>query len=199
MEAPAELIERVRLVCGSEHTLTDPAALSTYRSDGIRRDGPLPLAVALPGDAAEVAGVVSACAQTGTPWVVRGAATSESGGALPLSDALLIALTRMRRILSVDLADDELTVEPGTPLVAIGRAVAPTHSFPIDHPGTVGGAAAAGALGSYMLGLDLVQGDGTLVKFAPQSPGYDVPGAFAGSRGMRGIAVALTLRAVPTR
>jgi glycolate oxidase len=199
MEAPAELIERVRLVCGSEYTLTDPVALSTYRSDGIRRDGSLPLAVALPSDAAEVASVVSACAQTGTPWVVRGAGTSQSGGALPLAGALLIALTRMRRIVSVDLADDEITVEPGTPLAAISRTLAPSHGFPINGAGTIGGAAARGALGPHILGLELVDGDGTLVKLNPRSPGYDLPGAFAGSNGTRGIAVALTLRAVPNR
>ncbi len=49
MEAGAELIERARLVCGAKHVVTDPVALSTYRSDGVRHDGPLPLAVALPG------------------------------------------------------------------------------------------------------------------------------------------------------
>ena len=197
MEAGADLIERVRLVLGSEHVLTDPVALSTYRSDGIRRQGPLPLAVALPGDGAEVAAVVSACAAGAVPWVVRGAGTSRDGHALPVSGGLLIVLTRMRRLLSVELADDELTAEPGVPMATIARAVAPTHRLQIDHPGTVGGAAASGAIGRHLVGLDLVEADGALVSLDARSTGYDVIGAFGGSNGTRGIAVSLTVRAVP--
>jgi glycolate oxidase len=197
MEAGADLIERVRLVLGSELVLTDPVALSTYRSDGIRRNGPLPLAVALPGDGAEVAAVVSACAAGAVPWVVRGAGTSRDGHALPVSGGLLIVLTRMRRLLSLELADDELTAEPGVPMATIARAVAPTHRLQIEHPGTVGGAAAIGAIGRHLVGLDLVQDDGALVSLDARSTGYDVVGAFGGSHGTRGIAVSLTVRAVP--
>jgi glycolate oxidase len=197
MEAGAELIERVRLVLGSRHVLTDPVALSTYRSDGVRRQGPLPLAVALPGDGAEVAAVVSACAAGAVPWVVRGAGTSRDGRALPISGALLIVLARMRRVLSIELADDEVTVEPGVPVATLARAVAPTHSLEIDHPGTVGGAAAQGAFGPQLVGLDLVEDGGALVRLNARSAGYDVIGAFGGSHGTGGIAVAVTLRVVP--
>jgi glycolate oxidase len=196
MQAGAELIERVRLVLGSEHVLTDPVALSTYRSDGVRREGPLPLAVALPGDGADVAAVVGACAAGAVPWVVRGAGTSCDGRALPVAGGLLIVLTRMRRVLSLELADDELTVEPGVPVATVARAVAPTHNFEIEHPGTVGGAAARGVIGTRLVGLDLVQDDGALASLNPRSTGYDVAGAFAGSHGTCGIAVSLTLRVV---
>jgi glycolate oxidase len=198
MEAGADLIERVRLVCGTGHVLTDPVALLTYRSDGMRRDGPLPLAVALPGDAAEVAGVVSACSDNKVPWVVRGAGTSRDGSALPSSGGLLIALTRMRRVLALELADDEVTVEAGVPAATLARSLAPTHTVELHYAGTVGGAAAAGLLGRHLVGLDLVQPDGTLVSFTPRSSGYDLAGAFGGSHGTRGIAVSLTLRAVPS-
>jgi glycolate oxidase len=197
MEAGADLIERVRLICGSNHLFTDPVALSTYRSDGVRRRGPLPLAVVLPGEGAEVAGVVSACSATAVPWVVRGAGTSRDGHALPVAGGLLIVVTRMRRVLSTDLADDELTVEPGLPTASLARAVAPTHRLQFDHPGTVGGAAASGVIGQHLVGLQVVEEDGALVRLTPRSPGYDIPGAFGGSQGTRGIAVALTLRAVP--
>jgi glycolate oxidase len=196
MAAQAELIERVRLVCGIEHVLTDPVTLATYRSDGVRRQGPLPLAVALPGEAAEVAAVVSACAAAAVPWVARGAGTSRNGRVLPLPGGLMIVLTRMRRIRSVDLTDDELTVEPGLPAAAIARAVAPTHQLQVDHPGTVGGAAAAGVLGPHLVALDLVRDDGALVSLSSRSTGYDVVGAFGGSHGSRGIAVSITLRVV---
>ncbi len=82
-----------------------------------------------PADAAEVAGVVSACAQLHVPWVARGAGTSHSGGALPHPGSLVIALTRLRRILSVNLEDDEITAEPGAPLASLADAAGrPTPS-----------------------------------------------------------------------
>ena len=165
MDAGAELIERMRLLCGTAHVLTDPVALSTYRSDGIRREGPLPLAVALPANGAEVAGVVTACAATGVRWVVRGAGTSRSGHALPLPGGLLIVLTRMRRIKSIDLDDEEVTAEAGVPMEALTRALGPGHHrLPLNYPGTVGGAAAQGVLARDLIGLELVEGSGALVS-----------------------------------
>jgi glycolate oxidase len=194
MGAENELIERVKLICGDQHVMTDPALLSTYRSDGIRRDCPLPAAVVLPGDATEVASVVRACADTDLPYAVRGAGTSESGGALPPEGGLLIVLTRMRQILSVDLDDDEITVQPGATTDAVSRAVAPTHSFLSDGVSTVGGAVAEGTVTDQLTAMQLVAADGTLVRVSTREPGYDVCSAFHGSRGTRGIAVALTLQ-----
>jgi glycolate oxidase len=194
MEAGAELIERSRLVCGRRHVVTDPVTLSTYRSDGRRRDGPLPLAVVLPGDTAEVAGIVTACAQLNVPWVARGAGTSLSGAALAQAGGLVITLARLRRILSVNLADDEITAQAGAPLASLANAVAPTHTLPHDPVSTVGGAVAEGDLSERLLAAEIVQEDGSLVLVDRRMPGYDVVGAFAGSRGSRGIVVSLTLQ-----
>ena len=47
--------------------------------------------------------MVRACHRAGVPWVARGAGSGLSGGALPVEDGVLISLTRMRRILEVDL------------------------------------------------------------------------------------------------
>jgi glycolate oxidase len=197
MEAGAELIERSRLVCGYRHVVTDPVALSTYRSDGRRRDGPLPLAVALPANAAEVVGVVTACAQLGIPWVARGAGTSLTGAVVPHAGALVIALTRLRLILAVNLEDDEITAQPGAPLASLAGAVAPTHSLPHDPVSTLGGAVAEGDLSAQLQAAEIVQHDGSVVRVDRRLPGYDLVGAFSGSRGSHGIAVALTLQVVP--
>jgi len=199
MQAGAELVARARLICGEQHVLTHPTVLSTYRSDGLRRNGPLPLAAILPGSAAEVAGAVSACAATGTPFVVRGAGTSHSGGALPTADGVLIVLTRMRRILALEQGGDEITVEPGVPPAALARA-APACWFAEPDPiGTVGGHIAETPGIGNVCGLELVQSDGTPVRLDARDPGYGITGAFLGSRGRAGIAVAITLRAVSRR
>ena len=44
-----------------------------------------------------------ACHEAGAPWVARGAGTGLSGGALPVADGVVIGLSRLRRILEVDL------------------------------------------------------------------------------------------------
>ena len=127
MEAGAELIARARLICGEQHVITHATVLSTYRSDGLKRDGPLPRAAILPGSATELANLVMACAATGVRYVVRGAGTSIDGDALPVADGVLVVLTRLRRILEV--GKDELTVEPGVPVSPCSRSAAcPGHT-----------------------------------------------------------------------
>jgi glycolate oxidase len=197
MEAAAELIARARLICGAEYVLTAPAVLSTYRSDGAWRDGPLPVAVVLPGAAAEVAALVRACAETKTPYTVRGAGTSVGTGALPVSDGIVIALTRMRRILEVSRESFEVTAEPGVTLAAIARAIAPDRLETPDAVSTVGGHLAETRGLRGVVGIELVDTDGTLTRFDASTAGYDIAGAFAGTRGRGGVAVAITLRTEP--
>ncbi|MCL2417958.1 MAG: FAD-binding oxidoreductase [Conexibacteraceae bacterium] len=199
MEAGAELVARARLICGEQHVITAPAALSVFRSDGLRREGPLPLAAILPGGAPEVTSVVAACVATGMPYAVRGAGTSDRGGALPVADGVLIVLTRMRRMVAASAADDEITVEPGVPPAALGQAVQAARWFEGPDPpiGTVGGHIAETPGITNVGGLDVVQPDGRFVRLRARDPGYDLIGAFPGSRGRAGIAVAITLRALP--
>jgi glycolate oxidase len=195
MEAAAELIARARLICGEEHVLTNPRVLSTYRSDGMRRSGPLPAAAILPGSAPEIANLVSACAASGIPYVTRGAGTSQDGGALAVSGGVLLVLSRLRRIINV--AGSELTVEAGVPVAALPHLGAGTWLDTTDVLGTVGGYVADTTGVGNISAMQLVRPDGTLVELDGGFPGYDVVGAFPGSRGSAGIAVTMTLRAIP--
>jgi glycolate oxidase len=205
------LRDRLVQICGSEYVVRDATSLATYRSDALTREARTPPLAVLPADGAEVAAVVAACAEHDTPWVARGAGTGLSGGALPVADGVLIVLTRLRRILSVDLSDAQVVVEPGVTTLAVSRAVAPTHFFPPDPASsavcTIGGNVAENAGGphslkygsttDYVTGLDVVLTDGTLVALRRDAPGYDLLGAFVGSEGTLGIAVAVHLRVVP--
>ena len=132
MASGAQLISQLEEICGSEHVLTHPHALATYRSDGLKHYRQTPLAAALPGTAEEVQRVVQTCFHAGVPWVARGAGTGLSGGALPVAEGVLIVLARLRRILSIDLRDSRVVVEPGVTNLAVSRAVAPTHFYPPD-------------------------------------------------------------------
>ncbi len=211
MESGAELAGRLERICGAEHVLTHPDALATYRSDGLAHYRQTPLAVVLPASAQEVQQVVEACFEARVPWVARGAGTGLSGGALPVAEGILIVLARMRRILSVELDDSRVVVEPGVTNLAISRAVAPTHFYPPDPSSqvvcSVGGNVAENSGGAhcfkygfttnYVTGLELVLTDGSIVRLDRDAPGYDLLGAFVGSEGTLGVATRITLRVVP--
>jgi glycolate oxidase len=211
MAASTPLIRRLEAICGAEHVLIHEHDLATYRSDGLAQYRQIPLAAVLPGNASEVQQIVRACFEARVPWVARGAGTGLSGGALPVGEGVLIVLARLRRILSVELEDARVVVEPGVTNLAISRAVAPTHFYPPDPSSqvvcSIGGNIAENSGGAhcfkygfttnYVTGLEVVLSDGTTVELERDLPGYDLLGAFVGSEGTLGVATRITLRVVP--
>ena len=212
--ADGSLLERLKQIAGSEHVVTHERQLATYESDGLLQYAAKPLAVVLPGSAEEVVAVVRACHEAETPWVARGAGSGLSGGALPVEEGVLIALSRLRRILEVDVPNGRVLVEPGVTNIAVSQAVGPTHFFPPDPSSqivcTIGGNVAENSGGAhcfkygfttnYVTGLEVVLPDGTEVTLGgPEldQPGYDLVGAFVGSEGTLGIATRIWLRVIP--
>src|SRR5882672_6036266 len=104
-------------VIGDEATLTafDCDALTAYRQR--------PFLCVLPTTADQVSAVLAYAARENIRIVPRGAGTSLSGGALPLADGILLGLSRMSRILDVDLENRCAVVEPGVTNLAITKAV----------------------------------------------------------------------------
>ena len=125
----AELVRQFERICGDDHVVTHPHALRTYESDGLLQYHVVPRAAVLPGTAGEVREVVAACHRAGVPWVARGAGSGLSGGALPVEEGVLIVLSRLRRILDIDLDNQRVVCEPGVTNLAISNAVGPSHFF----------------------------------------------------------------------
>ncbi|MDX6708831.1 MAG: glycolate oxidase [Solirubrobacteraceae bacterium] len=208
------LLERLREICGAAHVLTDAMQLRTYESDGLLQYRATPRAVVLPADATQVRDVVRACSEANVPWVARGAGSGLSGGALPVQEGVVIAVTRMRRVLEVDLANGRIVVEPGVTNTEVSAAVGPTHFYPPDPSSqivcSIGGNVAENSGGAhcfkygfttnYVTGLEVVLADGEIVQLGGKevdTPGYDLLGAFVGSEGTLGICTAITLRVIP--
>jgi glycolate oxidase len=206
-----ELVARLKGICGPEHVLIHPHELATYRSDGLAHYRQTPVAAVLPGTATQVHQVVRACFEAGVPWVARGAGTGLSGGALPVAEGVLVVLSRLRRILSVDLDDGRVIVEPGVTNLGISRVVSPTHFYPPDPSSqivcSIGGNVAENSGGAhcfkygfttnYVIALEVVLSDGTVVQLDRDAPGYDLLGAFVGSEGTLGVATKITVRVIP--
>jgi glycolate dehydrogenase FAD-linked subunit len=207
--------ERLRRICSPERVITGRHALETYESDGLLQYAVRPRIVVLPDTAREVRGVVRVCYEEGIPWVARGAGTGLSGGAVPVEDGIVIGLSRLRRILEVDLEDQRLVVEPGVTNVEVNAAVAPTHVYPPDPSSqvvcSIGGNVAENSGGAhcfkhgfttnYVTALEVVLSDGEVVTLGGKEldrPGYDLLGTFVGSEGTLGIATKITLRVSPT-
>jgi glycolate oxidase len=199
---------------GTEFVVTHPHAKRTYESDGLLQYAVTPRVVVLAGSAQEVQRVVRLCHENEVPWVARGAGSGLSGGAVPHEDGVLIVLSRMRRILEVDLDNQRVVVEPGVTNLAVSQAVGPTHFYPPDPSSqivcSIGGNVAENSGGAhcfkygfttnYVTGLDVVLPDGALVALGGKEldlPGYDLLGAFIGSEGTLGVATRITLRVVP--
>ncbi|HWM12235.1 MAG TPA: FAD-binding protein, partial [Solirubrobacteraceae bacterium] len=108
-----QLAAELRTICGDDWVYTHEHQLRTYESDGLLQYRATPAAAVLPGSAEEVRDVVAACARVEVPWVARGAGSGLSGGALPVEDGVLIVLSRLKRILEIDLEIGRVCVEPG--------------------------------------------------------------------------------------
>ena len=95
---------------------------------------------------------------------------------------MLIVLARLRRILSIDLDDARVVVEPGVTNLAVSRAVAPTHFYPPDPSSqivcSIGGNVAENSGGAhcfkygfttnYVTGLEVVLSDGSGRRSRPR-------------------------------
>jgi glycolate oxidase len=209
------LLWRLRGICGADQVITQSDQLRTYQSDGLLQYRVVPRAAVLPGTGEEVRDVIRACQEAEVPWVARGAGSGLSGGALPIEEGVLIVLTRLRRILEVDLANQTVVCEPGVSNVAISQAAGPSHFFPPDPSSqvvcSIGGNVAENSGGAhcfkygfttnYVVGLEIVLPDGEVVTLGGKQaglPGYDLLGAFVGSEGTLGVATKITLRVVPS-
>jgi len=208
------LVDELTAICDSDGVVSDPLARKTYESDGLLQYKVQPGAVALPTTTEQVSAVVRLCHNNQIPWVARGSGTGLSGGAVPVGDGVLIVLSRMRKILEVDLSNQRIVVEPGVINREISDAVGPSHFYPPDPSSqvvcSIGGNIAENSGGlhcfkygfttNYVTGLEIVMPDGTVVELGGKeldAPGYDLIGAFVGSEGTLGIATRITLRVIP--
>ncbi|MFM8525665.1 MAG: FAD-linked oxidase C-terminal domain-containing protein [Cyanobacteriota bacterium] len=186
--------------------------LLSYDCDGLTLHRHQPPLVVLPETTEQVAAILRLCHRDGIPFVPRGSGTGLSGGAVVEDEALVIATSRMRSILSVDLANRQITVQPGVINNWVTQAVAGDGFYYAPDPSSqvacsIGGNVAEnsggvhclkyGVTSNHVLGLEVVLPDGTITHLGgegPERPELDLRGVFIGSEGTLGITTAITLR-----
>ena len=215
------LLDTLRLAVGCAQVLTheDPATdLSAWENDWRGRAQGRALAVVRPGNTAEVAAVVKACAAAGASLVPQGGNTGLVVGSVPDGSGtqVLLSLTRMNAVRALDVANLSLTVEAGCVLQAVQQAADKAGLlFPLSLAAegscTIGGNLATNAGGTQVLrygnardlclGLEVVTAQGEiwhgLSGLRKDNTGYDLRDLFIGSEGTLGIITAATLKLFP--
>ncbi|MGD0561717.1 MAG: FAD-linked oxidase C-terminal domain-containing protein [Roseiarcus sp.] len=192
--------------------IADLVGRRAFETDALTAYRRLPLAVVLPRSSEEVARVMKFCRDANVNIVPRGAGTSLSGGAIPQEDAIVLGLSKMSRILEINLADRYARVEAGVTNLAISEAVGPDGFFYAPDPSsqlacTIGGNIGMNSGGAHclkygvttnnILGVRLVTLDGEIAEIGGphlDAGGLDLLGLICGSEGQLGIVTEATVR-----
>ncbi|NBX55411.1 MAG: FAD-binding oxidoreductase [Betaproteobacteria bacterium] len=211
------LIEQLQDVLGADHVLTS-GNLEAYEKDWRGRIRGRALCVARPGNTAEVAGVVKACALAGVSIVPQGGNTGLVVGSIPdvSGQQVLLSTQRMNRVRHIDTANLTVTAEAGCVLQHLQHVCAEhgmLYPMSLGSEGscTVGGNLSTNAGGTQVLrygnarelclGLEVVTAQGDvwhgLSGLRKDNTGYDLRDLYIGSEGTLGIITAATLKLFP--
>ena len=208
----SSFLQELRRIGGEGTVYSEPLEVLTYECDALTHLRRKPLAVVVPTSAAAVQEIVRLCVREGVPYVARGHGTGLSGGALPVDGGIVIALSRLNRVLDIDIPNRRVTVEPGVTNLEITRRVAPSGYYYAPDPSSqqvcsIGGNLAENSGGAHclkygftvhhILAADVVLPTGELCQLGSEfadSPSPDILGLLIGSEGTLGIATRITLR-----
>jgi glycolate oxidase len=214
----AVLARRERIVAAlsaivpGEGVIASEQSMRPYESDGLTAYRALPMVVVLPETTEQVSRILAYCYREGIKVVPRGAGTSLSGGALPLTDGVLLGMAKFNRIRAIDFANRVVVAEPGVTNLAVTQAVEHEGFYYAPDPSsqiacTIGGNVAENSGGVHclkygmttnnVLGCELVLMTGEVVRIGGKhldAGGYDLLGIITGSEGLLGVVTEITVR-----
>lgn len=175
-----------------------------------------PDVVVFPESTKQVSALLRFAAERRIPVTTRGGGVGYVGGCVPLQGGIVLSMMRMNRILEIHVEDGVAVVQPGVITGDLQDAVRERGWFYPPDPASLrecslGGNIAANAGGPrclkygvtrhYVLGLEAVLADGTVVRAGGRchknKTGFDLVGLFVGSEGMLGVVTEATLRLIP--
>jgi len=210
-----QLVSRLENILPTNSILHQTEDLHPYECDGLSAYRNLPLAVVLPNEINQVQAILKLCYELNVPVVARGAGTGLSGGALPLSDGILLSLAKFKDITEIDPVQRIARVQPGVRNLAISEAVAKYDLYYAPDPSsqiacTIGGNVAENSGGVHCLKygltihniqqIKIITIEGELLTLGGSgldAPGYDLLALMTGSEGMLGVIVEVTVKLLP--
>ena len=184
-----------------------------FECDGLSVYRQKPLAVALPENIEQIKQILKICKANNTPVVTRGAGTGLAGGAMPLEKSIVLGLSKLNQVKSIDAENQLAVVEPGVRNIAISEAVAEYGLYYAPDPSsqiacTIGGNVAENSGGVHCLkygltvhnieSLTMLTMDGEELTLSRQDDGMGLLALMNGSEGLLGIMIEITVKLTPT-
>jgi len=157
--------------------------------------------------------VLKICKANNTPVVTRGAGTGLAGGAMPLEQSVVLGLSKLKKIKSIDTEKRLAMVEPGVRNLAISEAVAEYGLYYAPDPSSqiacsIGGNVAENSGGVHCLkygltvhnveSVTILTIDGETLTLSRQDDGLGLLALMNGSEGLLGVIVEITVKLTPT-
>ncbi|MAE64910.1 MAG: FAD-binding oxidoreductase [Phycisphaeraceae bacterium] len=212
----ADAIAELRDLLGPDLVLSQRDELFVYECDGFTVARGVPDAVVFPESTEQVSQCVKVLARHGLSVVPRGSGTGLAGGAVVYDGGVMISLSRMSRIESIDFENRVAVVQAGVRNLALSDAMAGSGwRFSPDpssqRASSIGGNASTNAGGintlkhgvttNHIIGMECVLPDGTIVQCRANDLydgiGADLTGLICGSEGTFCLVTRLWCRLVP--
>ncbi len=209
------IIQALSAILPAENLLITPEQKQPFECDGLPMYRQLPGLVALPENTEQIIEIMKICKEFQLPIVPRGSGTSLSGGARPLADGIVIAVSKMQKILAIDPLQRTARVQAGVRNLSISEAAKSYGLYYAPDPSSqvassIGGNIAENAGGVHCLKYGLtvhnvievtfITGDAeklTIGGSLLDAPGLDLLSLLHGSEGMFGIIVEVVVRLLP--
>jgi len=176
----------------------------------------LPEIVLVPISTEEISKIVAYCNQQMIPLTVRGAGTGLSGGALAVNGGVVLSMEKLNRLLNIDEANFQATVEPGMITQVFQEEVAKKGLYYPPDPASRGSCFIGGNLAEssggphavkygvtkdYVLNLEVVLADGSVIwtgaNVLKNATGLNLTQLMVGSEGTLGIITKAVMRLLP--
>ena len=190
------------IISGEENT-------RPFECDGLSVYKQKPLAVVLPNEIKQVKKVLEICRKNKTPIVTRGAGTGLSGGAMPIKDSVVLGLSKLTEVISINPVEQTAIVQPGVRNLAISEAADEYGLYYAPDPSsqiacTIGGNVAENAGGVHCLkygltvqnieSIKIMMIDGDELVFSREDEGLGLLALMTGSEGLLGIITEITVK-----
>ncbi len=205
----------LRAIVGADRATDKPEDLAVYSSDPYIVEHS-PDFVLFPLSTEEVSAIMKVAYREEIPVTARGSGTNLAGETVPIKGGIVLAFSKMDKILEIDRENRTARVQPGVINYDFQQAV---ERFNLMYPpdpsswkvATMGGTVGTNAGGpktlkygvtrDYLLGLTVVLANGDVLKTGGLAiknvTGYDLTRLFCGSEGTLGIITEIIVRLVP--
>lgn len=210
-----EIMRELSGILPPDRITSTPEDLVAYSFDGYAENAP-PEVVVFPTTTEEVSAILRVAYREGVPVTPRGAGTNVAGESVAARGGIVLCLTQMDKILSVDTRSLNATVQAGVIPFDLHKTVDKLGlMYPPDPStwtvATMGGTVATNAGGprtlkygvtkDYLLGLTAVLSNGDVLKTGGRTlknvTGYNLTALLCGSEGTLGVITEIIVKLIP--